>query len=85
MGENGEPLVKESIERYILGHAGKGSHDGYGKHSFETLKRAVEVIPNLSLSDRALTSCRFDESLQTRGGSNPFPHFRSLGFLRPSR
>ena len=46
LGENGEPLVKESIERYILGHAGKGSHDGYGKHWFETLKKAVEVIPN---------------------------------------
>ena len=46
LNEAGEPLVKESVERYILGHAKKGSHDGYGKHWFETLKRAVEVIPN---------------------------------------
>jgi len=46
LGENGEPLVKESIERYILGHGKKGSHDGYGKRWFQTLKQAVEVIPN---------------------------------------
>ena len=32
--------------RYILGHAGKGAHAGYGKRWFETLKAAVEVIPN---------------------------------------
>jgi hypothetical protein len=35
-----------SIERYILGHACKGAHVGYGKRWFETLKAAVEVIPN---------------------------------------
>jgi len=46
LNEQGEPLVKESIERYILGHGRKGSHDGYGKRWFETLKRAIEVIPN---------------------------------------
>ena len=40
------PAVKEDIERYILGHAGKGAHAGYGKRWFETLKAAVEVIPN---------------------------------------
>ena len=40
------PLSKEDIERYILGHAGKGAHAGYGKRWFETLKAAVEVIPN---------------------------------------
>jgi hypothetical protein len=38
--------VKEDIERYILGHAGKRAHAGYGKRWFETLKAAVEVIPN---------------------------------------
>jgi hypothetical protein len=37
---------QEDIERYILGHAGKGAHAGYGKRWFETLKAAVEVIPN---------------------------------------
>jgi hypothetical protein len=37
---------KEDIERHILGHAGKGPHAGYGKRWFETLKAAVEVIPN---------------------------------------
>jgi integrase len=46
IGENGEPVVKESIERYILGHRRKGSHDGYGGQWFATLKSAVEVIPN---------------------------------------
>ncbi len=43
---DGSPPVKEIIERYILGHAGKGAHAGYGKRRFETLKAAVEVIPN---------------------------------------
>jgi integrase len=46
LGENGEPLVKDDIERYILGHAKKGSHAGYGRQWFETLKAAVEVIPD---------------------------------------
>jgi hypothetical protein len=27
-------------------HAGKGAHAGYGRRWFETLKAAVEVIPN---------------------------------------
>jgi len=35
---DGSPAVKEDIERYILGHAGKGAHAGYGKRWFETLK-----------------------------------------------
>jgi hypothetical protein len=39
-------VLKEDVERYILGHAGKGAHAGYGKRWFETLKAAVEVIPN---------------------------------------
>ena len=43
---DGSPAVKEDIERHILGHAGKGAHAGYGKRWFETLKAAVEVIPN---------------------------------------
>ena len=43
---DGSPAVKEDIERYILGRAGKGAHAGYGKRWFETLKAAVEVIPN---------------------------------------
>jgi hypothetical protein len=54
---DGSPAVKEDIERYILGHAGKGAHAGYGKQWFETLKAAVEVIPNLlegSVSDRPI-------------------------------
>jgi hypothetical protein len=41
---DGSPAVKEDIERYVLGHAGKGAHAGYGKRWFE--KAAVEVIPN---------------------------------------
>ena len=45
---DGSPAVKikEDMERYILGYAGKGAHAGYGKRWFETLKAAVEVIPN---------------------------------------
>ena len=43
---DGSPAVKEDIERYILGHAGIGARAGYGKRWFETLKAAVEVIPN---------------------------------------
>jgi integrase len=46
LGPDGTPVVKEDIERYILGHARKGSHGGYGKHWLLTLKRSVEVIPN---------------------------------------
>jgi hypothetical protein len=46
LGPDGSPLVKEDTERYILGHGKKGSHGGYGKRWFETLKAAVEVIPN---------------------------------------
>lgn len=46
LGPDGSPVVKEDIERYILGHGKKGSHAGYGKVWFETLKAAVEVIPN---------------------------------------
>jgi hypothetical protein len=46
LGPDGTPLVKEDIERYILGHGKKGSHAGYGKRWFETLKRSIEVIPN---------------------------------------
>jgi hypothetical protein len=39
-------LRKRGVERYILGHAGKGAHAGYAKRWLETLKAAVEVIPN---------------------------------------
>jgi integrase len=46
LGPDGTPVVKEDIERYILGHGRKGSHGGYGKHWLLTLKRSVEVIPN---------------------------------------
>lgn len=46
LSPNGTPMVKEDVERFIMGHAKKGSHSGYGKHWCETLKRAVEVIPN---------------------------------------
>jgi hypothetical protein len=34
------------VERYLLGHAGKGAHAGYGKQWIETLKGAIEIIPN---------------------------------------
>jgi hypothetical protein len=43
---DGSPAVKEDIERYILGHAGKRAHAGYGEQWFETLKAAIEFIPN---------------------------------------
>ena len=46
LGPDGTPVVKEDIERYILGHGRKGSHGGYGKHWLLTLKRSVEVIVN---------------------------------------
>jgi hypothetical protein len=38
--------VKEDVERYLLGHAGKDVHSGYGKQWIETLKAAIEIIPN---------------------------------------
>jgi len=31
---------------YLTGHAGKGAHAGYGKQWIETLKAAIEIIPN---------------------------------------
>jgi len=43
---DGSPAVKEDIERYLSGHAGNGAHAGYGKQWIETLKRAVEMIPD---------------------------------------
>ena len=43
---DGSPAVKEDVERYLLGHAGKGAHAGYGKQWIDTLKAAIEIIPN---------------------------------------
>jgi integrase len=43
---DGSPAVKEDIERYLTGHAGSGAHAGYGKRWIETLKAAIEIIPN---------------------------------------
>ena len=43
---DGSPAVKEDVERYLLGHSDKDSHAGYGKQWIETLKAAIEVIPN---------------------------------------
>lgn len=45
MGSDGQPVVKDDIERFILGHGKKGQHGGYGKQWLATLKAAVEVIP----------------------------------------
>jgi hypothetical protein len=42
----GHPAVKEDIERYLCGHAGRGAHAGYGKQWIEELRSAIEVIPN---------------------------------------
>ena len=53
---DGSPAVKGDVERYLLGHAGKGAHAGYGKQWIETLKGAIEIIPNplqAPLQDRA--------------------------------
>ena len=52
---DGSPAVKEDVERYLLGHAGKGAHAGYGKQWLETLKAAIEIIPN-PLDDKEDTS-----------------------------
>ena len=43
---DGEYAVKTDIERYLLGHSEKDSHAGYGKQWIETLKAAIEIIPN---------------------------------------
>ena len=43
---DGHPVVKEDVEWYLTGHAGKGAHAGYGKQWIETLKAAIEIIPN---------------------------------------
>jgi hypothetical protein len=43
---DGSPAVKEDVKRYLLGHAGKGAHAGYRKQWIETLKAAIEVIPD---------------------------------------
>ncbi len=47
---DGAPAVKEDVERYLTGHARKGAHAGYGKQWIETLKAAIQVIPNPLLS-----------------------------------
>jgi len=44
---DGSPAVKEDVERYLLGHAGKDVHAGYGEQwIIKTLKAAIEIIPN---------------------------------------
>ena len=42
----GHPAVKEDIERYLTGHAGKDVHARYGDQWVKRLKAAIEVIPN---------------------------------------
>jgi hypothetical protein len=42
----GHPAVKEDIERYLTGHAGKDVHARYGDQWIKTLKAAIEIIPN---------------------------------------
>jgi hypothetical protein len=41
---DGSPAVKEDVERYLTGHAGKDVHAGYGKQRVETLKAGIEII-----------------------------------------
>jgi integrase len=43
---DGSPAVKEDVERYLTGHGKNGAHAGYGKRWTETLKAAIEIIPN---------------------------------------
>ena len=43
---DGSPAVKEDVERYLTGHGKNGAHAGYGKRWSETLKAAIEIIPN---------------------------------------
>jgi hypothetical protein len=38
--------VKEDVEGYLLGHAGKDVHAGYGEQWIKTLKAAIKIIPN---------------------------------------
>jgi hypothetical protein len=43
---DGSLAVKEDIALYLTGHTGSGAHAGYGKRWIETLKAAIEIIPN---------------------------------------
>jgi integrase len=56
---DGEYAVKTDIERYLLGHSEKDSHAGYGKQWIETLKAAIEVIPDPlhAVKDDASAGC----------------------------
>jgi integrase len=56
---DGEYAVKTDIERYLLGHSEKDSHAGYGKQWIETLKAAIEVIPDPlhAVKDGVSTGC----------------------------
>jgi hypothetical protein len=38
--------VKEDVERYLLGHAGKDVHAGCGEQWIKMPKAVIEVIPN---------------------------------------
>jgi hypothetical protein len=38
--------VNEDVECYLTGHARKGAHAGYSKQWIDTLKAAIEIIPN---------------------------------------
>jgi integrase len=56
---DGEYAVKTDIERYLLGHSEKDSHAGYGKQWIETLKAAIELIPDPlhAVKDGASAGC----------------------------
>jgi hypothetical protein len=56
---DGSPAVKEDVERYLLGHSEKDSNAGYGKQWIETLKAAIEVIPDPlhAVKDGASAGC----------------------------
>jgi hypothetical protein len=48
------PVIKADVERHLSGHDGRGAHAGYGRQWIETLKAAIEIIPNAL----GATSCR---------------------------
>jgi hypothetical protein len=51
--------VKEDAERHLTGHARKGAHAGYGNQWIETLKAAIEIIPNpLLINPESIVSLR---------------------------
>ena len=55
---DGSPAVKEDVERYLLGHAGKDVHAGYGEQWIKVLKAGIDIVVCVKFSKLDMVSER---------------------------